>query len=276
MSRTLKIGLIGQHISRSRFSRAQSILCQAHDIALDFTPFDTASMPDLDFAAHIRHLAKSGFHGITVTHPHKPDAHRLASFSHYPDAIGAANTLIFRLGETEAHNTDYLGLIAAWKAKFGDAKPGIVAMAGAGGVARAIVAALRQLGAERVLMWDTDVGRAAQVARDTGAQAILPRDARNAVRAATGLVNATPMGMREYPGSAFDGMTLGSPDWAFDAVYTPIRTAFVERAESEGIDVLTGFDLFRFMAVESFRAYTGVSLDTARIAAELTPLAEGL
>jgi len=276
MVRTLKIGLVGQHISRSRLSRALGILCDAHGISLEFTPFDSAEMPELNFDAHIHHLANSGFHDITVTHPFKPAAHKLADFNHYPAGIGAANTLLFRNAEVEAHNTDYLGLIAAWKARFGDTRPGIVAMAGAGGVARAIVAALRQCGAEQVLMWDTDTNKSAAVAHDTGARAIFPRDAPNAVRAAVGIVNATPMGMREYPGSAFDGMRVGSQDWLFDAVYTPIRTDLVKRAQAEGLDVLTGFDLFRHMAIETFRAYTGIAVNHDDVSDQLMTLAEGL
>ena len=276
MTRTLKIGLIGQHISRSRFAAAQSILCAEAGIRLDFTPFDSADMPDLNFEAHVRRLAAGGFHGLTVTHPFKPAAHRLATLHHYPEGLGAANTLIFRLGEIEAHNTDYLGLIAAWQARFGDTRPGIVAMAGAGGVARAIIAALANRGAEQVLLWDRDVGRAAEVASMTGAKAILPRDAGNAVRAAVGLVNATPMGMKEYPGSAFEGMRVGSQDWAFDAVYTPIRTRFVRDAEEAGLAVMTGFDLFSHMAVESFRAYSGAPAPVADPVAALRPLAKGL
>ncbi len=164
------------------------------------------------------------------------------------------------------HNTDYTGFIGAWRANM-DQGPGRVAMAGAGGVARALGPALAALGADEITVWDTRPEMAAGLVSliGTKARAVPVSEAAPAIRAANGLVNATPLGMREYPGSAFDAGLLGSQAWAFDAVYTPTDTRFLQDARAAGLTVLSGFDLFRHMAMGSFEAYTGIAPDPEEV-----------
>ena len=101
---------------------------------------------------------------------------------------------------------------------------------------------------------------------------INPRAPEDAIRQAHGLVNATPLGMAEYPGTAFDPALLGPQAWAFDAVYTPTNTMFLRDARAAGLAILTGFDLFRSMAVRSFAAYTGIEVDEAAMRPALEAL----
>ncbi len=252
----IKAGLIGKNISRSRFSAAVGGLCAEAGIGWDFTIFDTAKMPGFDFDQHIDRIKSDGFTGVTVTHPYKTRADRRATIRQgYPAQLGASNLLTFGT-EITAYNTDYLGMLAAWRNVFGDAKPGRVAIAGAGGVARAIIAALRDLGASRIDLWDTKPGAAAKLIAQLDPDGTLIHET-TPTTDADGLVNATPLGMREYPGSAFPAAQLGPQTWVFDAVYTPIETQFMQDAQAAGLKRLSGFDLFKHMAVNSFAAYTG-------------------
>ena len=70
----LRLGLIGDHIGRSRFSAAMDLLCRAHGLTLDFTPIDTGEFPDFDFDAKIEQLIADDWTGVTITHPHKTAA----------------------------------------------------------------------------------------------------------------------------------------------------------------------------------------------------------
>ncbi|MEL6680383.1 MAG: shikimate dehydrogenase, partial [Pseudomonadota bacterium] len=170
--------------------------------------------------------------------------------------LGASNLLRFHDWGCVAHNTDYAGMRAVWRDRFGATPPGRVAIAGAGGVCRALVLALLDAGAERIAVWDLDPAKAEAVAAVS--ERVVPCDVARAgaeAAAATGLVNATPLGMHAYPGTAFDTDWLSGAEWAFDAVYTPIVTPFVAACRARGIETLTGFDLFRHMAVASFAIY---------------------
>jgi shikimate dehydrogenase len=278
----LKAGLIGEHIGRSRFAAAQELLCARTGLTLDFTAFDTAEMTDFDFEHHIASLPGQGFDGVTVTHPFKTRAHKLARDINYPGSLGASNLLRFEPGGFQGFNTDYTGFKSAWTAQFGDTAPGRVAMAGAGGVSRALIAGLFDLGAERIDLWDLDPQLCRDVARitDPSGRRVFAIEAadeiRQAVRGANGLLNATPMGMDHYPGTAFDAGLVGGQNWAFDAVYAPIDTVFLKCARDAGLTTITGFDLFRHMAVLSFEVYTGCLIDKPTAVEALRPLARGL
>ena len=85
--------------------------------------------------------------------------------------------------------------------------------------------------------------------------------------AADGLVNATPLGMFQYPGCAFPVAALGGQRWAFDAVYTPENTAFLAACRRRGIDTLSGFGLFLYQGLDAFELFTGVEPDARAIEA---------
>jgi len=273
--KTLRAGLIGEHISRTRLPLALGIMCDMHGLRLEFELIDTAGREGFDFDSTVDRLRAQGWTGVTVTHPFKTHAAAYAGAGMLPGLhrLGASNTLVFGPPLT-GHNTDFTGFIGAWGAQMADRPVGRVAMAGAGGVARALGPALARLGASEIVIWDMDQARAEDLAALIGPVALVVpvNEADEAVRRADGLVNATPLGMREYPGSAFDAALLGSQDWAFDAVYTPTDTAFLRAAGAGGLATLSGFDLFRHMAMGSFHAYTGIVPDAADVLPRLAEL----
>ena len=67
--------------------------------------------------------------------------------------------------------------------------------------------------------------------------------------------------MNQYPGCPFDVDLLGGQKWAFDAVYTPVETAFLRTATKSGIEVMTGFELFFFQGIEAFEVFSGAEID---------------
>ena len=271
----LRAGLIGAGIGQSRFSAALQLMCEAHGMQLAFTPIDTAGRPDFDFARAVDDLRAAGWNGVTITHPHKVQAMAYAGDSMGPDFrhLGAANTLTFH-PELMGHNTDYTGFLGAWQDAMGDRSPGHVAMAGAGGVARAIAPALLRLGASQITIWDPTARMATALAEELGdrTRAVPVNNCTEAILSADGLLNATPLGMIGHPGTAFPEDLIGGQDWVFDAVYTPTNTGFLTIARRKDIRTITGFDLFRFMAIGSFAAYTGITLEPATILPALDAL----
>ena len=275
MSETLKCGLIGANISRTRLPLALDIMARTEGMTLDFTAVDTEHDASFDFATTVDMMRQDGWDGVTVTHPHKTEAAVYAGSAMDSEVahLGASNLLVFA-PRLSGWNTDYLGFIAAWQSVFRNRGPGVAAVAGAGGVARAIVPALLRLGARKVFLWDANLSAAQALAKATDriVEAIPIAQAPNAISQAAGLVNATPMGMGGHPGTAFDPAFVGAQQWVFDAVYTPTDTAFLTDAAQKGLAVLTGFDLFRFMALETFRIYTGRTPDRAAILPQLDAL----
>ncbi len=258
----LSIGLIGKNIGQSRFGAAMQILAQTQNLSCDFQRIDTASQPDFNLKHCLEKLQRDGRRGVSITHPYKSDAAALigADCTAEVHNIGASNLLLFNT-PPQAFNTDYLGFLSAWRAAFADQKPGKVVIAGAGGVARALCAALIKLGAETIHVWDQTPARAVALANAfaPNVQALPAESQQRAAESANGLINATPLGMVATPGNAFAHLPIETQDWAFDAVYTPVKTPFLRAAQAKGLSVITGFDLFRFMAIESFALYAGLS-----------------
>jgi shikimate dehydrogenase len=92
------------------------------------------------------------------------------------------------------------------------------------------------------------------------------------MRAATdlnvdGLVNCTPIGHKDSPGNPLPANCFGGQSWAFDAVYVPIDTQFLTCAKQAGLDILSGFDLFLYQAVDSFIYFTDQSVDFDEVTA---------
>ncbi len=282
----LRAGLIGANIQRTRLPFALQGLCELNGMDFSFDLIDTALIDGFDFVTCVEARMAEGWTGVTVTHPYKTNAAEYAgSVSGAPANMGASNTLIFN-GATsrsgvQAFNTDYSGFVAAWQAELGDQKPGKVAMAGAGGVSRAIAVALIEMGAERLTIWDLQPERAREVAAiadRTGQRAIAVPVDRSVeyVRAADGLVNATALGMVQYPGMAFEKRDVGTQTWAFDAVYTPVWTQFMEETKTKGLISFTGFSLFKHMAIRTFETYTGLPVNQVDADRIIDPLVDGL
>lgn len=282
----LRAGLIGANIQRTRLPLALKALCDLNGLDFTFDLIDTALIDSFDFESCVEERLAMGWTGVTVTHPFKTAAANfVGSVSQAPANIGASNTLIFNGSKLKtdvtAFNTDYTGFVAAWQAELGTRKPGKVAMAGAGGVSRAIAVALMELGAEQLAIWDLQEDRAKDVAAiidpsGKRALAISVEQSDSYVQGANGLVNATALGMIQYPGMAFKAEQIGTQEWAFDAVYTPIWTEFMETAKAKNLTCFTGFSLFKHMAVRTFKTYTGMDVEPADADRVIDPLVKGL
>jgi shikimate dehydrogenase len=117
---------------------------------------------------------------------------------------------------------------------------------------------------------DLDAGRmealADELCRRFGrGRAVATRDAAAAIADADGLVNATPIGMSKYPGTAVDKTVLRPALWVADIVYTPLETALLSAARDLGCRTLAGGGMAVFQAAEAFRLFTGIVPDAARM-----------
>ena len=64
------------------------------------------------------------------------------------------------------------------------------------------------------------------------------------------------MGHFNTPGNPFSGLELNQNQWAFDAIYTPAITSFLEKSKEDGAKIISGIDLFLFQGIESFIIFT--------------------
>ncbi len=264
----VRLGLIGDNIAASRSPELHRIAGRLCGLEVSYELLIPREM-GMDFETLFRSCAGGSFRGVNVTYPYKEAAAGLVDIRDpLVRRVGAVNTVVFENAGPAGHNTDYSGFIAAWRARFGDTKPGTVAIIGAGGVGRAIAFALATLGAAELRLVDLDdakAGRLAAQLRGAGTEAAALADAAAAARDADGVVNATQLGMTGHPGTPIDRAALGRQRWAFDAVYTPVDTRFGADAKAAGLDLMSGYELYFHQGVQAFRIFTGMAPDLDRL-----------
>jgi shikimate dehydrogenase len=277
-TRSIKLGLIGDNIAASKaplLHRLAGRLCGV-DLTYDLLPPAAAG---LSFDALFDRCAREGYRGLNITLPYKETvvSHLQIDVADIA-AIGACNTVLFDRAPPRGFNTDYSGFIAAFTQTFGEVAPGTVAIAGAGGVGKAIAFALAQLGAAELRLFDLDRRRADATAhalalRYPGLTIELAASVESAADGADGIVNCTPRGMVGYGGTAFPVSVMNDARWAFDAVYTPIETEFVVAARAHGLVVMSGYELFLHQGIDAFRIFSGRAVDPHALRAALATAA---
>ena len=212
-----------------------------------------------------------GYDGLNVTHPVKQAMVPLVDeTAPAVRAIGALNTIILRDGRTTGHNTDVTGFTRAFTDGLPDVDRDRVVLLGAGGAGTAVAHALVDLGVRRLFVVDLDHERAARLAESVGGGAteveiVQPTAGwlRATVAMATGLINASPMGMAAHPGSPIPSELLRPELWVADIVYRPLHTTLLEDAAAAGCTVLTGAGMAVHQAADAFELITGRPADRA-------------
>lgn len=232
--------------------------------------YRTVDITTLGIAAHdvgelVRAAQAFGFDGLNITHPCKQLViSHVDALSPEAAALGAVNTVVFRDGRSFGHNTDVTGFAKSFARGLPDAATARVVQLGAGGAGAAVAHALLTLGTDRLMLADLDTARATHLAGRLAerfgsgrVEYVDPRGLGDALENADGLVNATPIGMADHPGSPVPRELLCPQLWVADIVYRPLRTALVEDAERAGCQVLTGAGMAVFQAVDAFALITG-------------------
>ena len=212
-----------------------------------------------------------GFRGFSVTIPHKANAldcvkEKEGVIEPLAEKIGAVNTLVIDKPQTinhepqiSAYNTDYAGALdavsSALKIKRKDLKDMPVAVIGAGGVARAIVAGLSDVGA-RVKIYNRTVKRAEKLADEFGCD-FASLDELAGLNAEL-LINCTSIGMHpKTDASPVLKNHLKNDMVVFDTVYNPAETLLLKQASDLGAKTIDGVSMFVNQACVQFKLFTG-------------------
>jgi len=203
-----------------------------------------------------REIRESGMKGASITIPFKTSIMGfLDEISEDARRIGAVNTVVNRGGALLGANTDWSGFIMDMEDAGLAIKGKQVAVAGAGGAARAVVFGLVREGATPVV-FNRDSARGERLARDFGCD-FLPL---GEIGKAGGdvLVNTTPVGMHpRVDETILSRAALRRFEWVVDLIYNPLRTRLLREAELEGCRVRSGLGMLVRQGAEQFRLWTG-------------------
>jgi shikimate dehydrogenase len=252
-------GVIGHPIAHSRSPALHGHWLRRYGIKGQYVPMDIAPQ---DLAEALKMLPRLGFVGINVTIPHKETVLQLADVvTDRAALIGAANTLIFRKdGKIHADNTDGAGFMANLRHYAPHWQPHApVALFGAGGAARAVIAALIEVGVPEIRISNRTRLRAEQLRSDFGAKLVIHDwvHAGDMLQGAGLVINATSLGMTGKPDLRLPLDQLERGAVATDLVYTPLMTQFLIEAEARGAHVVDGLGMLLHQAAPGFERWFG-------------------
>lgn len=271
---TLKLGLIGDNIARSRSPLLHRLAGEQNGVEVTYdrlVPKDMGQSFDEIFDA----CEGEGFRGINVTYPYKEiAAGKVEVDDPLVRAVGAVNTVIFGGARPKGFNTDYSGFMSAYRRVMGETPTGTVLMIGTGGVGRAVAFGLAGLGTRRLRLVDRDPTKAEALAE--ALKSVAPDmeisiwlSAEKAAEGCSGVINCTPLGMVGYEGTPVAPRAMTGADWVFDAVYTPVHTQFLQAAGAAGLKLISGWELYFFQGVHAWSLFSGLGLDEVALRAAL-------
>ncbi|PXA97859.1 shikimate dehydrogenase [Nostoc sp. 3335mG] len=271
----LRIGLLGRGIGASLTPAMHE--AEGRRLGLvyryDLIDFDRLGLGDADLGAMLDAVRSAGYCGVNVTYPFKQAVIPLLdALSGEAEAIGAVNTVVFGPDGTVGHNTDCYGFAQSLRQGLGVVPVAHVVQFGAGGAGAAVAQALAELGALTLDIVDVDHNRAEALARQVASangtltRGMTPDTFVDLVDIASGIVNATPVGMEKVPGVPFDPGLLKPHQWVADIIYFPRETDLIRAARAAGCRVLPGGSMAVYQAVRAFKLFSGVEPDAMEMA----------
>jgi shikimate dehydrogenase len=231
--------------------------------------YELMDVPPKGLAAAVAALrADADVIGANVTIPHKETigAH-LDSVTEECATIGAVNTITRAGSRFVGRNTDVAGLRGALDTLLdGRRMPRAALILGAGGAARAAVAALVGAAVGQISITNRHLRRAEQVV--AAAQKSWPHLAIRAVpwhesilveeAARVGIViQATSLGLTPTDAPALPAAAFREGQYVIDAVYAPGGTALVRSARAAGAEATDGLEMLLLQGAASFELWTG-------------------
>jgi shikimate dehydrogenase len=256
-----RAAVIGHPVAHSRSPAMHTAAYRALGLHWEYAAVD---VPPAELRAFVAGLHAGGYAGVNVTIPHKQAVLELCrELSDEARRAGSVNTVLVRDGGLRGETTDGAGLLWA----LGPVAAADALVVGAGGAARAVVAALHGAG------WRVAVSarRPAAAAELGGKVAPWPP-----AQAAALIVNTTPIGQHEYlgpgpkysypPGLIGPGMVVVDLAYRGDGSPTPLIDAALERGARavDGLEVLVGQGIFAFELLTGLPAPVDVMRAAAR------------
>jgi shikimate dehydrogenase len=253
------VGVVGSPVAHSLSPRLHRAAFEALGLDWVSVAFEVPAGGGAGVVAALRSLS---LRGLSVTMPLKEEVAAAADrLDEQASLLGSVNCLTLEGDEVLGSSTDGLGLLASLKREVGfDAASARVLLAGAGGAARSIAAALGSAGALEVAVVARDPERAARAAALAGPAGRVGSVTDAAV--VDLVIDTTPVGMAgtatELALPLVDPALLNDSQVAVDLVYHPRRTSWLLACEERGLVCVGGLGMLVHQAAIQIERWTGL------------------
>lgn len=263
---TKLLGIIGNPIKHSKSPLMQNAAISSLNLDYVYLPFEVKK-EDLEIV--FKGFAAINLGGFNVTIPHKENViPLLTKITDTARKIGAVNTVWLTDEGWQGTNTDIDGFIAPLKELNRDWTKIIPVVLGAGGASRAVIVGCEQLGCKEVRVIGRNIEKLV-VFKDSFAHSNLNCQISvyswdkltDLIPDSDLIVNTTPIGM--YPNINYSPLTneqnelIKKDAIAYDLIYTPRPTLFLQQAQKQGAIIIDGSEMLVQQGAMAFTIWTG-------------------
>jgi shikimate dehydrogenase len=221
-------------------------------------------VPANELKESVESLRSINISGFNVTVPHKIEVMKYLDEADASAKMAAAvNTVNSIEGILKGYNTDINGFIEPLHTRQVDFNGMHVLLLGAGGAARAVVAALsKESGIAKVIIANRDLQKAGELSKIGSGLGLkcetLPLETARQISPECDLiVNATTLGLNNEP-SIIGHEHIKKGSIVFDIVYRPIVTDLIENAKYAQAAVIYGYEMLIEQGAKAFEIWTGL------------------
>ncbi len=211
--------------------------------------------------------------GLNVTVPYKEKVIKyLDTLTPFAQRVGAVNTIVITESrKLIGYNTDAPGFMAHLSELDFDVAGKRIAILGAGGSARAILATLCmiQQRPQSIKIYNRTTARADELIKDLGERidlsivgSVRSIDDLN-IELSDLLINTTSVGMHKDDPCFVDRDLLHSNMLVYDLIYNPSKTFLLKIAKEKGAQTANGLGMLYYQGVLAFQHWANVQLDDA-------------
>ena len=256
----LKLGLVGQHITKSLTQTFFHELSEIYNIKLSYELFDMFNQ-NISIEEKLKELSDKGYMGLNITQPYKEEIFQIiSSKSEEVKLVQSINTVMID-NSISAYNTDYLGFRHILKSN--DIQNNInVLVIGSGGVGRSVANACGKELNANIFLYDIDLLKSEKLhlglkENNIKSEVLNENNYISQLNNIDFICNCTSFGHYQNPGNPLSEIKDCKENAIFfDAIYTPSDTEFLSQAKKYGFKTIGGVELFIFQGIESFLIFT--------------------
>jgi shikimate dehydrogenase len=216
---------------------------------------------------------ESPIFGLNITVPYKETTLKyLDVLTPFAKKIGAINTIVIDEDrKLTGYNTDAPGFLSHLTELGFQTKGKHIALLGAGGVSRAIIAALCLIEEkpESIRIYDMVKEKADRLVEDLKeridlsiVESVQSIDDLN-IKMSDFLINATPVGMHADDPCLLEAELFHADMSVYDVIYNPSETVLLREAKEKGARVANGLGMLYYQGVLAFQHWANIELDDA-------------
>jgi shikimate dehydrogenase len=273
------VGVIGHPIKHSYSPFMHNLAFQLKNLNYIYLPFD---VPQSSLKDALKSMNVLGIRGFNVTLPHKEKIIQFMDHvSEEASTVGSVNTVVNEGNQLFGYNTDINGIVETLNPYKERIHKSTVSVIGAGGVARSVLFALiRNFKVEKINIINRTEEKAEAI-KDYFKEKmhfdgiktyeLMPKENVEVYQNSDVIINTTSVGM--FPNiedtSTDIAESFTESQIVFDLIYNPIKTKFLQLAESKNATILDGLKMFVVQGAKAFELWTGEQMDDEHIYNEL-------